>query len=130
MSMQPVQKRLETLKAEVDAAFERLKIDQKVSDLVITENQLGDPDVWQNPDAAQTLSKNAASWRARTQPWVSLKKQANDLNELAGLDDESLSGEIESQVDVLENELARLKKDLMFDGPFDDHDAILRLSAG
>ena len=46
------------------------------------------------------------------------------------LGDDSLIDEFTGQIEALEHEYERLRKDLLFDGPFDDHNAILRLSAG
>jgi peptide chain release factor 2 len=63
-------------------------------------------------------------------PWVTLRTQTADIVELIEMGDESLENEFKGQVDALENDFAKLKKDLMFNGRFDDHNAILRLSAG
>jgi peptide chain release factor 2 len=46
------------------------------------------------------------------------------------LGDDSLLPEFEQQVHALEDELAERRRDLLYDQPYDDHNAILRLSAG
>jgi peptide chain release factor 2 len=63
-------------------------------------------------------------------PWVTLKAQADDMLELMDLGDDSLLGEFEGKIIAFEAEYEKLRKDLLFDGEFDDHNAILRLSAG
>jgi peptide chain release factor 2 len=63
-------------------------------------------------------------------PWLTLYAQTSDMVELMDLDDDSLLGEFEGQIIALEKEFATLRKDLLFDGEYDDHNAILRLSAG
>jgi peptide chain release factor 2 len=50
--------------------------------------------------------------------------------ELMEIGDDSLVAEFEGQIIAFEHEYAKLRKDLLFDGEFDDHNAILRLSAG
>jgi peptide chain release factor 2 len=46
------------------------------------------------------------------------------------LGDTDLAEEIETQVEALETEYENLKKALRFNGPYDDKDAILRITAG
>jgi peptide chain release factor 2 len=59
-----------------------------------------------------------------------LYAQARDIEELMELGDDSLLPEFEQQVHALEDELAERRRDLLYDQPYDDHNAILRLSAG
>jgi peptide chain release factor 2 len=46
------------------------------------------------------------------------------------LGDDSLLVEFDGQVSALEAEFAERQKELLFSGPYDDHNAIIRLSAG
>jgi peptide chain release factor 2 len=46
------------------------------------------------------------------------------------LGDDSLLAEFEGQVAALENEFADRKKELLFNGEYDDHNAMLRITAG
>ena len=128
--MQPLTKRLEPLQAEIAAAYERLNVVDKELKLRELDTQLAEPDVWHNPDHAQNLSKQAAALRSSIEPWQTLLAQANDIHELMELGDDSLAQEFELQIEAMERELDRLKKDLLFDQPYDDHAAILKISAG
>ena len=42
----------------------------------------------------------------------------------------TLKGEIEGQLEAMENQLQELKKSLRFQGPYDDKDAIIRITSG
>lgn len=128
--MQPLVKRAEELKSSVDAALERLTIDAKVSQLKLVDEQLAVPEVWNDPAHAQELSKQSAALRAIIEPWQTLESQVNDILELMQLGDESMQLEFEEQLDALEKEFKSRKKDLLFNGKFDNHNAILRISAG
>jgi len=46
------------------------------------------------------------------------------------MDDSSMQAEFETQIGAFETELAARKKDLLFNGRFDDHDVIMRITAG
>lgn len=128
--MQPLIRRINDLRPQINAAAERLHLDAKEDDIIELEHQLAQPDVWHNPTNAQAKSKQLAALRSSVDPWRTLQTQADDLIELMDLDDDSLLGEFEGQIIALENEFAQLRKDLLFDGEYDDHNAILRLSAG
>lgn len=128
--MQPLLKRLNELSSQIEAALERLRIKEKQQEIETLEAELAHPEVWNNPTNAQQKSKQLAAVRAMVDPWITLRAQASDLVELMDLGDDSLLGEFEAQIIALEQEYETRRKDLLFDGEFDDHNAILRLSAG
>lgn len=128
--MQPLLKRLNDLRTQITAALERLHIDDKQAQISGMEAQLSTSEIWHNPQHAQELSKQLAALKKMVDPWVTLQAQATDMLELMDLGDDELLGEFEGQIIAFENEYETLRKDLLFDGEFDDHNAILRLSAG
>lgn len=128
--MQPLRKRLTQLRAETMAAFERLGIEAKKHELATLDKQLADPDLWRDPTNAEQVNRQAAELRQQIDPWQFLKTQCDDSAELMEMGDDSMLPELTNQVASLEAEYARLKKDLLFQGEYDDHAAILKLSAG
>ena len=128
--MQPLEKRAATLKTDTLDAMNRLDVDGKTEKLKDLDDQLAVPEVWNDPNHAQDLSKQAAGLRAIVEPWQTLNAQVSDIVELMEMGDDSMKAEFESQVAMLETELAQRRKDLLFDGPFDDHDAIVRITSG
>jgi len=128
--MQPLTKRLNDLRPQIDAALSRLRIEDRQSQVNELEAQLSTSEIWHNPQHAQDLSKQLAALKKMVDPWLTLKAQADDLLELMEIGDDSLLSEFEGQIIALEEEYGKLRKDLLFDGEFDDHNAILRLSAG
>ena len=128
--MQPLIKRLTELRLQVDAALARLGIESKQAEADELEAQLSTSEIWNNPANAQAKSKQLAAVKSMIDPWTTLQAQTNDMEELMEIGDDSLLGEFEGQIIALEKEFATLRKDLLFDGEYDDHNAILRLSAG
>lgn len=128
--MQPLLKKLNSLLSQIDAAFLRLVIAEKQKSIELLTEQLSHSEVWNNPNDAQAKSKKLASLSNTVEPWVVLRVQVADIIELIGLGDESLLHEFEDQVKVLESDFNKLRKDLLFHNKFDDHNAIIRLSAG
>ncbi len=130
VDMQPLKKRAEELAAGIDQAYGQLQIDAKVEELAAIDTQLAHSEVWNNVERAQNLSKQSAKLRSGIEPWQLLRAQVADIIELMSLGDSSMLDEFEQQVSAFETEYAGLKRALLFDGEYDNHDAILRITAG
>ncbi|MDR1196711.1 MAG: peptide chain release factor 2 [Candidatus Nomurabacteria bacterium] len=123
-------KNLASLQEDIAAAFVALGIDEKLAELRRLEQRLAEPDVWNDSAKATELSKTAADLNNQVQAWLELKKQVDELAELAKLGDDDLTEEIAGQLEDLQLEFLELKKQLQFTGQYDNHNAILRLTAG
>lgn len=128
--MQPLHKKLDNLLSQIDAAFLRLAIAEKQKDIADLTTQLADSEIWNNPTNAQAKNKQLSVLSNIVDPWITLRTQVADIIELIKLGDSSLLQEFETEVDALEKDFSKLRKDLLFHGKYDDHDAIIRLSAG
>jgi len=128
--VQPLHKRIDTLEREVAKAYDQLAIDRKAEQLADLDDQLAQPEIWNNPAYAQDISKQQAAIRDMVEPWKTLKAQVADIKELLELGDDSMIDEFDGQITALENEFGQRKKELLFRGNYDDHNAIVRLSAG
>lgn len=128
--MQPLLKRLDSLREAIGGAYAQLAIDEKSRQAAQLETELSAPEIWNNPHYAQEKSRQLAALNAMVEPWQTLKTQAEDISELMSLGDDSLLPEFEGQVTALETEFAERKKELLFNGEYDDHNAILRITAG
>lgn len=76
------------------------------------------------------MSKTAAGLRSELESWRGLQTRVRDGLELAGLDDDSLRAELESEVAALESEIEKRAFAAMLSGPYDSGDAILAIHAG
>ena len=128
--MQPLRKRVEALRDSVAQAAERLQLADKLALLAELDAELAAPELWNNPTVAQEKTRRHATLSAMVTPWQTLRVQLDDILELMDLGDDSLLGEFEGQVSAMEAEYETRSRELLYDGPYDDHGAILRLSAG
>jgi peptide chain release factor 2 len=128
--VQPLLKRLQPLIQSIDAAMVQLKIDEKSQQIKELEAELATSEIWNNPVYATEKSKQLAALQSIVDPWQTLKSQTNDMVELMELGDDSLIREFDGQITALEKEFESRKKVLLFNGEYDDHNAIIRLSAG
>lgn len=128
--MQPLKKRIADLLDAVNDGYHALEIDAKSVELEAIDKQLSDANVWANPDRAQLLAREAASLKSQIDPWQILRSQAQDIQELLDLGDDSMLSEFEQQITALEAEYAERRKELLFSEPYDDHAAVVKLSSG
>lgn len=128
--MQELEKRLLNLESEFTKVYEKLNISDKLVKLADLEKQVADPDIWKNVEDATAKNQTLARLQDEVQPWELLKTQIHDLKELIELSDDTLKDEIDGQLEAMENQLQELKKTLRFQGPYDDKDAIIRITSG
>ena len=128
--MDKLKQQLQTLSAQLDAAWQKLHADALQKDLIELQSKMAEPDFWQDNQAAQELTKQEAKLRAVLSPWQKMGTDIADAAELGELGDASMAGELIAQIANIESRLEVHKKDLLFNGKYDDHDAIIRLSAG
>lgn len=128
--MEQLEKQLDYLKNEINESVARLNISEHEEKLNILREHMERPDFWRDNQKAQDISKQEASLSKKIQPWVELKKLADELSELIVLGDDTMHNEIKTQSEELQEKFNKLKKDLRFQGPYDDHDIILSIYAG
>lgn len=128
--MQPLLKRIDNLKGEFKIAYEQLLIEDRLIELAHLEDELARPEIWNNPTHATEVNKRFSRLQSATQPWTALNMQINDISELMELGDSSLASEFEGQITAMEEQFAKLKKELLFKDKYDTYNAIIRISAG
>ncbi|MBQ6461488.1 peptide chain release factor 2 [Candidatus Saccharibacteria bacterium] len=128
--MQELSKRLLNLEEDFLKTYEKLKIDEKLGKLAELEKEVAEPEIWRDVERATVKNQELAALIDETEPWTLLKTQVNDLKELIAISGDDLADEIGGQLDAMEEKLAELKKSLRFNGPYDDKNAIIRITAG
>jgi peptide chain release factor 2 len=123
-------KQAEELQAEIAGAIVRLQIQKLHKQLVDLQSQSEQADFWQDSSAAQNIMKQISKLEARTNPWLAIKKSIDDIREMAALNDSSLETELQEQLSAVSIDFQNLKEELKFNGPYDDHDAIISIYAG
>ena len=123
-------KRLQALQTDFQNSWQKLNLDAQLAELHSLEQAAAEPELWLNPERAKSVHTALARQTAATEPWVLLKAQLDDLGELLSLDQGDLTTELDAQLTTLEQTYQDLKKSLRFTGPYDQNDAILRITAG
>ncbi len=111
-------------------ALAHLHFDDLVRHKAELDIQVSAPDFWNDPQKAQEISKQQTKLKRRIEPWQRLKQDVDTVIEFVQLKDESMLDDLQTRLDVAKQAFAKLKDDLKFAGPFDDHDVILSIYAG
>lgn len=128
--MDELRAQAEEFRIAVADALGRIHFEDLTARKQLLDTQTTAADFWNNPDAAQPVVKEQAALDKRLQPWQGLKQSAQEIVELLELQDETLSDEIASQLQMAQTAFAALKEELKFSGPYDERDAIISLHAG
>jgi peptide chain release factor 2 len=128
--MEPIRKRAETLQAAISDGMKKAGIADLEAQLSDLNSKMAAPDFWNDPKAAAEVSKKQSALTQRIEPWAKLARGAAESAELIGLEDKSLSADIEKQINDLEAKFEDLKKELRFSEPYDHYNAILSIYAG
>jgi peptide chain release factor 2 len=128
--MEQLKKRAAELQSEIDHAAGRVGVKELEQELKKIQEQMGMPDFWHDSIKAQEISKKEAELSRRVAPWLKLQVLTKDLGELMDVGDKAMQEELSQQLDELEGQFNELKKELRFQGPYDDHEVILSIYAG
>jgi len=128
--MEELRKTIRQLQTEVEQSIQKIGLEKLEAELADLRKQMAKTDFWQDNRRAQEISKQEANLARRVQPWQELQKAMDDLLELAKLDDSSMLNELNTQTTKAADKLSEHKKELRFNGPYDDHDVILSIHAG
>jgi len=126
--MEQLKKQFEELLSEVKSTRDKLGIVAKEAERKVIRGQMASPEFWDDKVQAQQLSKKEADLSRQIDPWNSLLLGLDGMTKLA--EDPSLKDDLTDELKKLQTQYEELKKELQFQGPYDDHDVILSIYAG
>ena len=121
--MQDLIDRVDAAKKKLSELMQHVDLDARKNELAAAQKESENPNLWDEPEKAQKLMKKINDLQAEINSWVQLSQKANDVMELAEMDDEAMRDEIETECD--KKEIATL-----LSGKFDRGNAILAIHAG
>jgi len=118
------------LQNDFNNAYTQLDIDAKKEILDNLVNESEQANYWDDTIRAQANSKKISKLQQQINPWVQLKNEIEEMNNLLEMNDNSLQLEIVTLIDTLIKNFEILQKDLLFTGVYDDHDVLMSIYAG
>ena len=103
---------------------------QKVTELSKLNKRIEESNFWENHDSAQKTMKRIAFLQSIINDWEFLSKKISDTIELAEMQDDSITEEIQEQLVEINTELDDKELKVLLSGPYDHNNAILAIHAG
>lgn len=130
LAMDASKKDIEQIKNEFNEAKTKIDLSNLSKELEDINSEMLDADFWNDPKKAAEVSKKQSALSERVGPWTKLDKDISDVYELVLLNDKSLIGELNEQIEGIRGRLNDLKKELRYSGPYDNSDALISIYAG
>jgi len=105
--------------------------DAKLKSIVDIEAEMAAQNFWDNQESAQETVGRLKSVKAIVAPMMELSAAGEDLEALIEMadEDESIEGEVRSEIESLEKQLDSLELKALLNGPYDNAGAILTIHA-
>ncbi|HEB27904.1 MAG TPA: peptide chain release factor 2 [Porticoccus sp.] len=134
MEINPIRNSLDDLQVRTDVLRGYLDYLNKKDRLAEVELELGDPEVWNDPDRAQELGRERASLEMVVETIETLDSGILDTRELLEMaaeeEDVDTVADIEAEIAQLGAHLEKLEFRRMFSGEMDVNNAYLDIQAG
>ncbi|TAK88813.1 peptide chain release factor 2 [Patescibacteria group bacterium] len=128
--MQSIVKQFVELQLLVEEAMRRLGLEAEQGRLEELDAQMQAPGFWDDSQAAAAISQQAAGLRSHLEEWVGLHKDVMVAKELAELGDESMAGDLQANLERLQQAFAAKEFELKLSGTYDRNNAIISIFAG
>ncbi|MDG0969684.1 MAG: peptide chain release factor 2 [Porticoccaceae bacterium] len=134
MEVNPLYTALDDLQARTDVLRGYLDYTNRKDRLTEVELELGEPDVWNNPEQAQALGRERAALELVVRTIENLDAGVSDARELLSMaveeEDADTVADVEAEMAALEAQLAKLEFRRMFSGAMDENSAFLEIQSG
>nr|WP_207798151.1 peptide chain release factor 2 [Bermanella marisrubri] len=134
MEVQPIVNQIKDLKSRTEMLRGYLDYATKAERLQEVELELGQPEIWNEPEKAQELGRERSALEAVVQTIDDMDTGLSDCDELLQMsvaeDDADSVDEVVSELNELQAKLEKLEFRRMFSGEADENSAYLDIQAG
>ncbi len=118
------------LRSALNSAYRQAGIEELETKLDQLKDLSGRSDFWRDSNQAADVMQEISRIEKRIAPWVSIKKEVEDLLEMVLLEDPNLGEGLKIDLESIQARLHNLMLSLRFSGQYDDHGAVVSISAG
>jgi peptide chain release factor 2 len=134
MELSPTYQKIIDLKSRSLTLSNHLALEEKTGRLEEVLLELENPDIWNNPEIAQTLAQEKSKLEEICQTFDSSNAILADANELLDMaqseNDQDTADSVIQDLQKVEIDIARLEFERMFDGELDANSAYLDIQSG
>lgn len=131
MAEQDLIQQLKNLQGKIKETQKLLKIQDKKTELKALEIEMSATDFWQNQENAKSVSREANDLREEIEKWAVIKKEVDDILELALSDDsDEFREQLKIEIKKKEKKFSELEFYTLLSGKYDECGAILSVHSG
>ncbi len=130
MQYEEIQQRLTSLQQAVQSTIQQISLEATEKEITVIQQQQQASDFWTDTTKAQAAMQRLSRLTQIAQPWHDIQKIISDSIELSALRDEEIIDDLANTVQQAEATYTTLKKQALYNQPFDDHDALVSIYAG
>jgi peptide chain release factor 2 len=130
VSVVELSEEIEALSATLDSINAVLDPDTMRTQLAELEQAAADPDLWNDQDRAQQVTRKMASLRADLARLDALRARLDDLSAAIELEDADLLAEAETSLPELRLDIDGLEIRTLLSGDYDERDALVTINSG
>lgn len=134
LEFEQYKQKLEDMAEKLEELRQALHIPQMQDEIAELEARAQEPDFWNDVKRAQEIQTKMSHLQARVDRYNSLAGEQEDLQVLCELgneaEDEAIGQEVSAGLSKMLQDYERLRLETLFDGEYDNKNAILTLHAG
>ena len=130
MTWEECRQRLTRLKERIDEFSELLNIDTKKEKLYQLQLKMGEPAFWNDSKASSSLIDELKALKDDVDKFQELDERFKALQDLLELQDSSYEKDVLTELGYLEEEVDKFKLTILFQGKFDNSNAIVEINSG
>jgi len=130
MEKYEITKYMNTFNEKIESFKVILNLDDLHIKIKNLESDMSSPNFWDDNTKAKRVVSELNKLKQKVSKVEEVIKLFEELNEFIGMDDDSLSADIENQIGVLEDMIDKFEIDILLAGKYDSQNAILDIHPG
>ncbi len=128
--MQELLDRLKDLSQKFSAVKDKLNLEEKTKNLKSLNTQMEAAGFWDTPEKAQKIAQQASHLEQFIGVWQEIETNIRELPDLISMATESELEEMNDEVNFIEQTFSSKELELLFDGDYDESNAIVSIHVG
>ncbi len=134
MELSEMRNKLESYGQKVEDFRSSLDLDRLEEEIALLDNDMAEPDFWDDNDAAQKVIDESNALKAKYENFMSIARLHEDsevlLEMLQEETDEDMQAELEDNIEKLDKKIETYELEIMLNQPYDHMNAILEIHPG
>ncbi|MFC4652485.1 peptide chain release factor 2 [Lactococcus nasutitermitis] len=134
MELSEIRNLLENHRSKIDDFHESLDLERLEEDIALLDNDMADPNFWNDQAAAQKVIDESNALKAKYDNYMAMSSMLEEADTMLEMlqeePDEDMQAELEENVDSLAKRIESYELEILLNQPYDHMNAILEIHPG